>query len=306
MSNKYIDKVTGPVIPLPTPFNANEEVAYEDLAKYVRFLIDNGIKNLMTTVGTSRFNLLSFEEVKKVNATVVEAAAGEAITIVANPLVGGTKMAIDFAKHSESIGADFLLAYFPERHYGEDNTYDFFEAVGNSTDIGILLHEMPMRNGIGGGSVQYSIPLLHRLLEIENVVGLKEESMNTGYSQKILKEIAHKAVIIGAGGGMSRYLRDYWLGAKAFLGGIGNFYPQLELDFYAAMMAKDYETAHKIVYEQEQPYFEKVVPMGWHPSLKVALAVKELMPLYERRPMKQASQEDKKYIHQILQNNNWL
>lgn len=306
MNNKYIDKVTGPVIPLPTPFNADEEVAYKDLAKYVRFLVDNGIKNLMTTVGTSRFNLLSFDEIKKVNETVVEAAAGEAVTIVANPTVGGTKMAMDFAKHAETIGADFLLTYFPDRNYGNDNTLEFFKAVADAADVGILIHEMPMRNGLGGGAIQYSIPLLHSLLDIENVVGLKEESLNAAYSQLILKEIADKAVIIGAGGGMSRYLRDYWLGAKAFLGGIGNFYPKLELDFYDAMMAKEYETAHKIVYEQENPYFSQVVPMGWHPSLKVALAVKELMPIYERRPMKQATENDMKYIRKILETNNWL
>ena len=39
-------------------------------------------------------------------------------------------------------------------------------------------------------------------------------------------------------------------------------------------------------------YFKKVVPYGWHPSLKVALSLKGLAKPYERRPMKQFSHEE--------------
>ncbi|HTF03200.1 MAG TPA: dihydrodipicolinate synthase family protein, partial [Bacteroidia bacterium] len=148
MNKKSIDAITGPVIPLPTPFNAKYEVDYAALGEYVRFLVNAGIKNVMTTVGTSRFNLLTFEEVKKVNETVVAAAAGKAVTIVANPQMGGVMHAIDFAKHAESIGADYFLAYFPERHYGEDNTYSYFKSISDELKkTSVLLHEMPMRNG---------------------------------------------------------------------------------------------------------------------------------------------------------------
>ncbi|HTL80349.1 MAG TPA: dihydrodipicolinate synthase family protein [Bacteroidia bacterium] len=305
--NKYIDKVTGPVIPLPTPFNSKFEVDYGALSSYVKFLVDNGIRNVMTTVGTSRFNLLTEDEVKKVNETVVKAAAGKAITIVANPLTGGTDKAIEFGKHAEQIGADLFLTYYPERYYGDDNTYDYLKAINDAVNIGILIHEMPMRNGYGPGNIQYSLPLLHRLLELKNIVGVKEEALDAEYSNKIVAEIKDKAVVIGAGGGMSRYyLRDHKLGSKAFLGGIGNFIPQLELEFYNAMMNGDQERAGKIVNEIEIPYFTKVVPVGWHPSLKAALALKGLMPAHERPPMKQYTAEETNVVKEAMKSNNWI
>ena len=135
---------------------------------------------------------------------------------------------------------------------------------------------------------------------------MKEEALNPAYSKSILKSFGKEALIIGAGGGMSRYLTDYWYGAEAFLGGIGNFFPQLEIDFFTAMQAKNYEQAHKIVYEVEQPYFSEVVPMGWHPSLKMAIALKGLLPAFERPPFPEVSESDTEELKKVLARNNWL
>jgi len=306
--NKYLNKITGPVIPLPIPFTECEEVDYVALESYVKWLVDNGIKNVMTTVGTSRYNLMTPDEAMKANETVVKAAAGKAISIVANPQFGGTKHAIEFAKHSESIGADIFLAYFPERHYGEENTYDYFKELSDSvSNIGILIHEMPMRNGFGGPQQQYSLELIDRILDLENVIGMKEEALDAEYSNQIVEKFSEKAVIIGAGGGMSRYLaRDFERGAKAYLGGIGGFAPQVELEFFDAMITGNTVEAEEIVKSIEKPYFDVVVPMGWHPSLKAALSVKGLMPKFERKPMRVMPDSEYDQIREIMNNNGWL
>lgn len=308
MNKRFLDQVSGPVIPIPTPFNSAHEVDYNALELYVHFLVEEGIPNIMTTVGTSRFNLLTNEEVFKVNETLVKAAKGKAVTIVANPPMGGTKHAIEFAKHAEQIGADYFLAYYPERFYGDDNTFSFFKAINDSLrSTGILLHEMPARNGYGPGTIQYSISLLHRLLELPLIAGVKEEALDAEYSNKIVAEIKDVAVVIGAGGGMSRYLlRDYKLGARAYLGGIGNFVPSLELEFFNSISSGNYSRAEEIVNTIEIPYFNEVVPMGWHPSLKAALALKKLMPAYERPPMIEISGEHLNHLQMVLKKNNWI
>lgn len=305
MKNKYIDEIRGTVIPLPTPFNEDESVDHESLRKYVQFLVANGIQNVMTTVGTSRYNLLDVEEIKAVNETVVKAADGKIKTIVANPPFGRQEVAIEFAEHSRAIGADLFLAYYPERYYGDEYLLDFFGKLSDAAGIGILIHEMPMRNGLGGGSVQYPISTLHKLLDIPNVIGLKEEALDMAYSSSVVRELADKAVIIGAGGGMSRYLRDYWSGAKAFLGGIGNFQPQVEIDFYEAMQSKNYDKAYGIVNNVEIPLFQQLVPFGWHPSLKAMLSLRGHMHKFERKPMKQTTEDERIKIDAILKSNGW-
>lgn len=305
--NEWIDKVIGPVIPVPTPFDEKQEIRPDSMESYSKFLVENGIRNIMTTVGTSRYNLLTFDEVKSINTAMVKGMGGKGVSIVANPTVGGVKHAIDFAKHSEDIGADLLLLYFPERHYGDDNTFKFFETVAKNTNINILVHEMPMRNGFGGPNQQYSVDLIKRLLEIENIVGLKEEALDADYSNKVVSAVKDDAVIIGAGGGMSRYLsRDFDLGAKAFLGGIGGFEPHLELEFYEALQSGNKSRAEAIVNEIEKPYFADVCPLGWHPSLKSALALKGLMPKFERQPMKIFTEEENNFMKEVLRKNSWL
>lgn len=303
----YKDLIKGPVIPIPTAFNEDETVDTKGLEQYAGFLADNKIPAIMSTVGTSRYNLLSWDEMYAVNEAIVKGAHSQTQTIVTNPTTGGLKSTIEFGKHAEEIGADYFLVFFPERHYGEENTYAYFKSLCDELDIRILIHEMPMRNGLGSGSVQYSLALLERLFQLENIVGVKEEALDPEYSNTILDRFAEDILIIGAGGGMSRYLyRDYDRGAMAFLGGIGGFIPELEMDFYNSITSSDKSKAKSIVEDIELKYFEKVVPLGWHPSLKIALYLKGLMQIHERRPMKKFNTNELDEMKSIFKNMGWL
>jgi len=301
-----LNKITGPVVPLPTPFKENQDVDYDALSSYVSFLCDKGIKTVMTTVGTSRFHLLSMDEVKSVNEVVVKAAEKDTVTIVANPSHGSLKDSLSLARHAEKIGADIFLAHFPDRYYGENEVYNFFEAIAKNVDIDILIHETPIKNGLGGGYQHYSIELLTRLFKIRNIIGLKEEALDLNHSENILKTFSDKAVIIGAGGGMSRYVRDYWLGARTYLSGIANFYPELELEFYNAMEDENYKKAYNIVHNTEKPFFEITVPMGWHRCLKESLSICGLLPPYERSPMSRISNKNIEILKDVMQKNGWI
>jgi len=303
----YNSLIQGPVIPVPTFFNNDDSVDYSGLTEYARFLSESGISTIMTTVGTSRYNLLSWDEIKLNNEALVKGCGPNTKSIVANPTTGSVQVAIEFGKHAEKIGADFYLVYFPERHYGEDNTYEYFKLLNDALNIKILIHEMPMRNGFGGEAQQYSVELLERLFELENIVGVKEEALDAEYSNMLVEKFASEYVIIGAGGGMSRYLyRDFDRGAKAFLGGIGNFYPELELEFFQAITSGNQERAKQIVEDIELKYFVKVVPLGWHPSLKIALGLKGLGNMHERRPMKRFTEGEIEEMRVILKEFNWL
>ena len=71
----------------------------------------------------------------------------------------------------------------------------------------------------------------------------------------------------------------------SYLVGIGNFYPEIELEFFSALSSGDYERAHKIVFDIEEPFFEAAVKVGWHLALKEALDALNLMTAWERSPM---------------------
>src|SRR5438132_2962012 len=81
----------GPVFPILTPFSADgSAIDHDALARYVDFLAGVGVPAIMSTVGTNRFNLLSEDEIRAVNATIARAARGRCIVILAGPLTGNT------------------------------------------------------------------------------------------------------------------------------------------------------------------------------------------------------------------------
>lgn len=276
-------RLEGPVFPLPTPFTESGDVDHAALARYVDFLAGVGVPAVMSTVGTSRFNLLTDEEIKAVNATIAKAAKGRCIVILAGPLQGTTKVNVAFAKHAESVGGDAYIAFFPERYYGEAPVLEFFKALSDAVSIGVMIHEMPMRSGYGGNQ-QYSLDLLDRLTDIPGVVGMKEECMDGGYAYLLHRRLSGKCGIIGAGS-KRLFMRDFHAGAKAYLVGLGNFFPQVAMDFYAAMRAFDMDRAHAIARAYEDPYFDVAVSLGWHLALKETMHLMGLLPPYERAPL---------------------
>lgn len=298
-------KLSGPVFPIPTPFTADgRAVDHDALAHYVDFLAGAGVPALMSTVGTSRFNLLSDDEIKAVNATIAKAVKGRCICILAGPLSGSLPVNVAFAKHAESVGGDAYIAFFPERFYGEGPVFDFFKALSDAVSIGVMIHEMPMRSGYGGQQ-QYSLDLLDRLTDLPAVVGMKEECLDGGYAYLLHRRLNGKCGIIGAGS-KRLFLRDFQAGAKAYLVGLGNFFPRVAIDFHAALTSGDVKRAHAIVRAYEDPYFDLAVTLGWHIALKETMHFMKLMPRYERAPLPTLTEAQSAKLRACVEKLGWL
>ncbi|MDH3692683.1 MAG: dihydrodipicolinate synthase family protein [Gammaproteobacteria bacterium] len=298
--------IRGPVFPILTPFTEKTfEVDHEALRRYVEFLIGEGANNILVTVGTSRFNLLSIEEMKSVNKTVVHAVNERAIAIVAGPQEGSLHQNLEFANHAAEIGADGLIVMYPERFYGDQAIFGFYKEISERSEVPILIHEMPMRDGFGGPPVQYSLDLLDRLTDLSNIGGIKEECMQPAYTYRILRKIAEKTAIIGAGS-MRNYLRDCHAGANAYLVGIGSFLPKLALEFYQFIGDQDFVAAENIVRNNEDPYFDFAVSLGWHRALKQTLNAMGLMPGIERPPLLGLDEEERIRLSEVLSKLGWL
>ena len=298
-------RIVGPVFPILTPFTADgAQVDHAALASYTDFLVRSGVGTVMTTVGTSRFNLLSQEEILAVNETVARAVNGRAVMIAAGNQSGNTVSNIEWARHAESVGADAYIAFFPERWYGEEAVFNFFKTLTESVSIGIMIHEMPMRSGYGG-QLQYPLDLLDRLVGLPGLVGMKEECMDGGYAYKLHRRLQGKCAIIGAGA-MRNFMRDFHAGAQANLVGVGSFFPKVEIAFQNSLKQGDNALAHKIVREYEDPYFDLAVELGWHVQLKEVLHLLGLMPPHERDPLPRLSADKPARLKACLERLGWL
>lgn len=295
---KKLNMISGPVFPIPTFFLKDGSIDWSGLKRYCSFLIKNGVKNVMTTVGTSRFNLLSLDEINEINRVIAKELNGKAYVITSTASFGDIKSTIENVILSKENGSNASLIVYPDRNYGDKNVSRFFKSIADKVDIDLFVHAEPIKNGLGGGSVMYSLSLLEDLFKHPKIIGLKEESLNITHSQAIYNKFAKKFILIGAGGSMSRFVKDNWFGAQTYLAGVGNFLPKLELEFFKAMTKENYDKAKKIVNNQEIPYFNTVVPLGWHPALKYSISLLNLgLSDFERSPMTRLKDKQKKIVN---------
>ncbi len=308
VSKEDLRQLRGPVFPIPTPFSLEGEVDYSALEKYIDFLISKGAGALMVTIGTSWFPLLTRDEMLQVNKTVVTAANKRALTIVTTPPSGPTKESLAFVEHASQIGADAILGFFPERYYSDEMVVNYFSALAHASEIPVLVHEMPIRAGVlaSSSSVQYSPDLLQKIFENPNVIGMKEESNETGLQYHFLNRFAESQLVIGGAGGMRSQLRNSTFGQNSYLVGVGNFVPEVELRFFQALEDGAVEQALKIVRQEEEPFFQLAVQYGWHLSLKEALDIAGVLPAGIREPIGRLPVEQRDALRDCMLQQGWI
>lgn len=298
---RFCRRVTGTVVPVLAMFHKDGSLDETAIADYVEHLIGAGVGTLMCTVGSSRYDVLTAPEMLRVNRIVAKTTAGRASVIVTTPSTGPTSQAIEFATAAADDGADAILAVYPDRFYGEESIARFFEDVCAAADIGVMIHEMPVRAGraFEAPSVQYSPRLVERILACDNAVGLKEESGDAKIIGQLNRTFASQCAVVGGRGGMAAHLAARQYGQVAYLASIGNFAPAIELEFARLAAAGEFEKAQAIVTEFEKPFFDVAVDLGWHLALREAMAMAGLCPPHERQPMMRIGDVERRALESV-------
>jgi dihydrodipicolinate synthase/N-acetylneuraminate lyase len=310
MKTDFLDlqnKIRGPVFSVLTPFDPiTEDIDYESLEKYIQNIYDAGGNVFYVMAYNSRYSQLTFEEIKELNAFVarkVKELSSQNIVIVADPPHCSTKVSIEFAQHAERIGADMISLIVRERFYFEDQIFKHFEMINNHCNIGILIHEMPFLNGLGGPPVNWPLTLLDRVANLGNVIAIKEDAKDDNYSKDAISLLKDRLSIIISGGGKSQWLRFTDLGCQAWLNGIGVFEPKIATTFWNSWNNNQKIICDRIVKEIEEPFFEHgVKKYGWHLAIKVALEHFNVMSRHDRMPLMPLNEVDSNLFKQKLEN----
>lgn len=302
--------LNGLVCPIPVPFESDGRIAKSALLGYCRYLVDSGVSALLVTVGTSRFNLLTREEMQSVNAIVAEACAGSETVAIASgpgPSSGSTQENLEFARAALEAGAHAMIAVFPERWYGNTHVQAYFQRLADESPLPTLIHAVPMRDGFGGihDSKATGLELLKPLVDHERIVGIKEENGDRHEYERIVAHCLDRVTMIGAGGAMRRFQKDRPLGSTCYLVGIESIQPKLGLQFFDHMMNGQFDEAEQIAVQHEDPFFRVAIAFGWHRTLKAALSLLDLMPGYEREPFPVFEQSEQRVLSEVMNRCGW-
>ena len=276
---------------IPASYDSSENLEIDSTIKYLNYLDNQKVHTVMTTAGTSHFNLLDIEEIHTLNKTVVENFSKH--KIIGVPALSA-KLANKFiAKANEYIDDKTnLMLLYPDRYYDERHIIKFMCSLREQTKNNIYIHGKTIRNAVGG-VWDYNSRVINTLYDLGVLQGIKEEHSNLAKSYNFVSELDNRIDVIVAGGSMRRFEFLKSAGANSFLSGVGNLFPSVEQDYLTFNNSKSIELEKKM--------FKVFMKYGWHKSLRVGLSHLDLTCYNNRQPWPELKYDEKKEIIDIIE-----
>jgi 4-hydroxy-tetrahydrodipicolinate synthase len=219
-----------------TPLTASDEINVPALRRLTNYLIQGGVHGLFPVGSQGEFWALSADEKRRVWEAVVEETNGR-VPVYAGTAAITTREAIALTRLAEESGADAVSVLTP--FYispNEDELYNHYRAIAESTSLPILLYSNPARTG-----VKVSPGLLARLAKIENIVGIKDSSGDLQLTAEYIRVAPPDfAVLMGRD---TLIFAALLYGAKGAIAATANVVPALVVSIYERFKAGDMEGA---------------------------------------------------------------
>ena len=221
------------IIPaMVTPLTADEEINEKALRRLTNHLIDGKVHGVFAVGSQGEFWALSHDEKRRVWETVVDETRGR-VPVYAGTVGVTTRETIELTRLAEKAGVDavsILTPYFINPN--DDQMFDHFKAVAESTSLPILVYTNPARTNL-----KISPGLLARLAQVKGIVGIKDSSGDLELTAEYIRVVPPSfSVLMG---------RDTLLyaglsyGAKGGIAATANVKPSLVASIYNKYMAGD-------------------------------------------------------------------
>jgi 4-hydroxy-tetrahydrodipicolinate synthase len=181
MSHKNIFGQT--LVALVTPMTADGEVDWADTEKLIDYVITNGADGVVVTGTTGETSTLTdAEKIKLVE--VGKSVSGGRAKIITGGGSNETAHAMQLYKASEKAGADGIMIVTP--YYNKPTqagVLTHFRMVADSTDLPVILYDIPGRAGIA-----ISQDTFHRASKHPNIVAVKDAKGDLAQATRIMNE----------------------------------------------------------------------------------------------------------------------
>jgi len=221
----------------------NYSIEWDELKSYVDWVIKQGATGIAVNVDTGEGPYLTSEERMRIIQATKEVADGRCHVIAG---VGGpaTMTAIQNAKEAGKAGADALLI-FPTPAFLNDPLdakiiYSYHKEIAEASRAPIIVFQL----GPIFGGVNYPTHALEKVLELPQVIGLKDASFDAlrfSQTRDIVQSANHPITLLN--GNDNFLLESFLLGAKGGLLGFGAVGVRLLVDMLNCVKNHKYEQA---------------------------------------------------------------
>lgn len=168
----------GAGVAIITPYT-EDGINFEELGRIIDDQIENHTDAIVITGTTGESATMSNEEHKEAIKFAVEHTRGR-VPVIAGTGSNETRVAIEFSKYAEEVGADALLVVTP--YYNkctQQGLIRHYTMIADSVNIPIVLYDVPSRTGVSIQTATYA-----ELAKHPNIVAVKEAN---GDLSKILR-----------------------------------------------------------------------------------------------------------------------
>ncbi|HZJ94843.1 MAG TPA: 4-hydroxy-tetrahydrodipicolinate synthase [Thiopseudomonas sp.] len=253
--------ITGSMVALVTPMNAQGELDWQALNRLVEFHLQEGTSALVAVGTTGESATLNVEEHIEVIQRVVEQVNGR-IPVIAGTGANCTREAIVLTKNAKQVGADACLLVTP--YYNkptQEGLYQHFKHIAETVDIPQILYNVPGRT-----VCDMQADTVVRLSAVDNIVGIKEATGDIARAKDIIARVPSDFYVYSGDDATAYELM--LAGGKGNISVTANIAPKAMQELCQAALAGDAERA-KQLNDQLMPLHENLfleanpIPVKW-------------------------------------------
>ncbi len=173
-------KLSGIYLPIITPF-LDDEVDYASYKKMIDFYLTKGIAGIVPLGTTGESPTVSEYEYEKIIEKTVE-YVNKSVPIYVGFGGNYTNKLVKQIKILEKYDIEGILSVSPYYNRPDQRgIYEHFAAISNSTDLDIILYNIPYRTGRN-----IENETIHKLAGLRNIIGIKDSCGDVKQTMELL------------------------------------------------------------------------------------------------------------------------
>jgi len=284
-------KINGLFPPLPTAFDANEEIFTDRIRENINYLCGFDLSGILILGSNGELVMLSEAEKEAVYAAARDAIPDGKL-MIAGTAGQSTRETIRVTALAAKNGADAALVLNPSYYKGQmtkEALVRFYHRVAEASEIPVIIYNMPANSGLDMDADTIISISVH-----QNIIGLKDSGGNLVKMGDIIRRAKPGFQVLA--GSASFLLPALTIGAVGGILALANIAPQL---FLAGDIEKARSLQHIAI-----PVNTAVTRQWGVPALKAAMDWLGTYGGPVRSPLLPATEEQKTALIKLLTDNN--
>ena len=288
-----MEKLSGVIPPMTTPFTKNDEVDYKLLKADAKYLIEKAkVHGLAVGGSTGEGHTLTTEELRASLEVVTKEAKGR-VPVIAGVIVDSTKQAIERCKALD--GLDIAALQVTPVHYlfkpDDEAMYKHFKTISEAVKRPILIYNVIPWS--------YCSPqLLTKIItEVPGVVGVKQSASDIKLLANLILCLNGRGLIFSAVDAL--LYPSFALGANGTISAIPTAVPEVVVDLWNQVQAGDHVKARK-THERLLTIWNTLDADNLPANTKTAMELQGRKAGLPRPPMPPSSEAQKAAIKKAL------